>query len=106
LGVNHQAGTRDFVLKFLAVLRLVGVSKRGEPVPTKRLKKLVFWRQAVQGEMHCIRRAANDKKTLRLLAARHEAALHIDPDTAGVMTFYKKSLHLYRGKLHLPEGWP
>jgi len=65
------------------VLRLVSVSKRGEPVPTKRLKKLVLWRQAVQRELHRIRRTAKDKKTLRLLAARHEAALHIDPDTAG-----------------------
>jgi hypothetical protein len=106
LGVNYQAGTRDFVLKVLTVLRLVGVSKRGEPVPTKRLTKLVLWRQAVQREMHCIRRAAKDKKTLRLLAARRDAALHIDPDTAGVMTCYKESVHLYRGKLHLPEGWP
>jgi hypothetical protein len=101
---------RRFVSEVLGVLRLICYAKNGGQVPTKLLKKIAIWRRNQEREMRQLRRHNKDKKLVGWLAARKEAGLHIDPETAEVTGNYGQILDPYGVEPYLPAecqqgGW-
>jgi hypothetical protein len=107
---NSNEELRDFVRKVLGVLRLLCYAKNGDQVPTKLLKKIAVWRRNEEREMQRRCRCNTDKKMVNWLAARKEAGLHIDPETAEVAGNYGQILDPYGVEPYLPAecqqaGW-
>jgi hypothetical protein len=107
---NSDKEIRSFVFEVLGVLRLLCYAKNGDHIPTNLLKKLAVWRRNREREMQRPRRHRQDKKVVKWLAARKEAGLHIDPETAEVAGNYGQILDPYGVDPHLPAecqqgGW-
>ena len=107
---NSNEEIRGFVSKMLGVLRLLCYAKNDDQVPTKLLKKIAVWRRSQEREMRQLRRHNKDKKLVEWLAARKEAGLHIDPETAEVVGNYGQILDPYGVDPYLPAecqqgGW-
>jgi hypothetical protein len=107
---NSDEEIRDFVSEVLGVLRLLCYAKNGDHIPTKLLKKIAVWRRNEEREMQRRCRCNTDKKVVKWLAARKEAGVHIDPETAEVAGSYGQILDPYGVDPHLSAecqqgGW-